>query len=85
VEIHSRETKHFSSIKELELYQQNELRKLLEGTPTTAPIKQLQFHYRGPIVGTAGSEPDDLTDGYGIVLEEEKIVDIDPLNGEQKK
>ena len=81
MEIRTRETKWFENINELALYQQREIRSLLDGMPATAPVRSLQFRYKNmrDITRT------DLPESYGIVIEEEKTIDIDPLSNNRPR
>ena len=85
MEIHARETKHFNDLNELALYQQQEIKKFLDGNaPSTAPVKKLQFHLNGLSYDTQ-TEETDILGSYGIELIKEITVDIDPLSKTNKK
>ena len=80
MEIHARETRQFDNLSELAFYQQREIRKLLDGTPATAPIKTIQFRYRDNEDVIDPDQPQT----YGIIIEEEKTIDIDPFSNNKR-
>lgn len=83
MDIHKHESKHFNNVNELILYQQREIRRLLSKSPATVQVKSIQFHYND-LSGVMPTEESDMQ-SYGVDVEEDVIIDIDPLSNPTKR